>query len=331
MKKSIYIFTDGTLKRESNTLVLIPLEGEKRSIPVETIEEIMVFSELNINKRLLEFLTQKHIPIHFFNHYGYYVGSYYPREYMNSGYIILRQAEHFLRDDWRMALARAFVYGALANMLFVLRVYSSRGRKVSEQIEAIDDQIYQLKDAKTPQELMAVEGHAREIYYSAFDEITQNRDFSFEVRSRRPPANRMNALISFGNSLLYTTALSEIYRTHLDPRIGYLHETNLRSFSLNLDLAEVFKPLIVDRVIFSLINRRELTSNDFHNELGGIYLTERGKRKFIQAYDKRLKETVRHKGLRRNVSYRRLIRLECYKLYHHFIEDEPYVPYVRTR
>ncbi len=141
----------------------------------------------------------------------------------------------------------------------------------------------------------------------------------------------MNALISFGNSLLYVTALSEIYRTHLDPRIGYLHETNQRSFTLNLDLAEVFKPLIVDRVIFSLVNRREITPKDFHEELEGIYLSERGTRKFIEAYEKRLSETVMHKRLRRKVSHRKLIRLECYKLYRLFLDGEPYVPYIRTR
>ena len=127
------------------------------------------------------------------------------------------------------------------------------------------------------------------------------------------------------------TALSEIYRTHLDPRIGYLHETNQRSFTLNLDLAEIFKPLIVDRVIFSLINRREIKSGDFSEAMGGIHLKEKGAKKFLAAYEKRLSETVIHKGLGRKVSYRRLIRLECYKLYRHFLGDELFSPYVRTR
>lgn len=330
MKRAIYIFSNGQLKREGNTLVLLTDE-EKKVIPVEVVEEIRVFSELTLNKRLLGFLTQKRIPLHFFNRYGYYIGTYYPREYLNSGLIILRQAEHFLRHEWRMELARAFVYGAIANMLFVLRTYASRGKELREQIEAVEDQLSKLSEARSPAELMAIEGHARDIYYGAFDIITENPDFSFETRTRRPPANRMNALISFGNTLLYVTALSEIYRTHLDPRIGYLHQTNERSFTLNLDLAEVFKPLLVDRVIFALINRKELGTDDFREELGGIYLKERGMRRFIEAYEKRLAETVMHKKLGRKVSYRRLIRLECYKLYRHFLHEEPYFPYVRTR
>ena len=332
MKRVIYIFSNGRLKREGNTLVLIGEEDEpKKVIPIEVVEEIRVFSELTTNKRLLEFLTQKHIPMHFFNHHGYYMGTYYPREYMNSGLITLKQAEHFLNPEWRMGLARAFVYGAISNMLFVLRTYSSRGRDLSFQIHALEEQLSKIPDAEAPAELMAVEGHARDLYYTAFDLITQNPDFSFETRTRRPPANRMNALISFGNSLLYVTALSEIYRTHLDPRIGYLHQTNERSFSLNLDLAEILKPLIVDRTIFSLINRAEINTGDFHEELGGIYLKEAGRKKFIQAFEKRLAETLTHKRLRRKVSYRRLIRLECYKLYRHFLGEEDYFPYIRTR
>jgi CRISPR-associated protein Cas1 len=250
---------------------------------------------------------------------------------MNSGLIILKQAQHFLKDEWRMGLARAFVYGAMANMLFVLRTYASRGKELQDQITFIETHVGKIQDTSTPSQLMAVEGQAREVYYTAFDPITENPEFSFEVRTRRPPANRMNALISFGNSLLYVTALSEVYRTHLDPRIGYLHETNQRSFTLNLDIAEVFKPLVVDRVIFALVNRREIKPEDFSDELEGVYLKERGRKKFIEAFEQRLAETVMHKGLGRKVSHRRLIRLECYKLYRHFLEGEPYVPYVRTR
>jgi len=330
MKRVLYIFSDGELKREGNTLILISEEG-KKVMPVETVESLCVFSEVSLNKRFLEFLTRKKVILHFFNHYGYYVGSYYPREYMNSGLIILKQAQYFLKDEWRMGLARAFVYGAMANMLFVLRTYTSRGRELGEQIGLLETQMGKIQDAANTAQLMAVEGQALEIYYMAFDAITENPDFSFEVRSRRPPANRMNALISFGNSLLYVTALSEVYRTHLDPRIGYLHETNQRSFTLNLDITEVFKPLIVDRVIFALVNRGEVKSGDFSEELEGVYLKEKGRKKFIEAYEQRLAETVMHKGLKRKVSHRRLIRLECYKLYRHFLDDEPYIPYVRTR
>ncbi len=326
MQKTIYIFTHGTLKREGNTIYI-----NDNPIPVETVDSIMVFSEVTLNKRFLEFLTKKNIPIHFFNRYGYYQGTYYPRDYLNSGYIIVKQVEHFLNPNLRLNLAKSFVIGSILNMSFVLRTYASRGKDVRKQVDEISSLLKEIERIQSIPQLMALEGRARETYYSAFDAITENPEFSFGSRTKRPPGNRMNALISFGNSQLYVRVLSEIYRTLLDPRIGYLHEPNRRAFSLNLDIAEVFKPIIVDRVIFQLINRREITSNDFLEELDGIYLKERGIKRFLKAFEDRLKETIYHKKMKKKVSYKNLIRLECYKLYKHFIGDEEYKPFIRTR
>lgn len=167
----------------------------------------------------------------------------------------------------------------------------------------------------------------RKIYYRSFNHIIQTEGFSFTKRSKRPPENPINALISFGNSLLYTTVLSEIYRTHLDPRIGYLHETNQRSFTLNLDIAEVFKPVIVDRVIFSLLNKRQIQLKHFLEEVGFSYLNEKGRAIFVKEYENKLNTTIKHRNLGK-VSYRKLIRIECYKLYKHFMEEEPYTPFL---
>lgn len=119
---------------------------------------------------------------------------------------------------------------------------------------------------------MGLEGNMRNLDHQALDAIVDNPLFTFEKRTRRPPRNHMNTLISFGNSILYTTILSEIYKTHLDPRIGFLHATNFRRFTLNLDIAEIFKPIIVDRTIFTLIGRNQLTEADFESEMGGILL-----------------------------------------------------------
>ena len=140
--------------------------------------------------------------------------------------------------------------------------------------------------------------------------------------------NRLNALISFGNSLLYTICLSEIFFTHLDPRIGFLHTTNFRRFSLNLDLAEVFKPIIVDRVIFTLINKGMIKGKHFEKRLEGIVLNDDGKRLFIEQLDERLKNTFYYRRLKRKVSYRRLIRLELYKIEKHLIGEEEYSPFI---
>jgi CRISPR-associated protein Cas1 len=327
MKKSIYIFSDGELHRKQNTLYF---EGEKsrKYVPVENTGEMLIMGEVTINKKLLEFLSQSEIMLHFFNHYGYYVGSYYPREHYNSGHMILKQAEHYLSCEKRMELARKFVYGAVVNITKVLNYYTNRGVQLKEITESIKNLEESLERQSDTDRLMAIEGNIREQYYKSFDKIFENEDFEFGGRSKRPPENRLNALISFGNSLLYVACLSEIYKTHLDPRIGFLHTSNFRRFSLNLDIAEVFKPIIIDRIIFTLINKGMITADDFYEEANGIFLKEKGRKTFVEEFDKRMGTTIRHPTLNRNVSYRSLIHLEAYKIEKHFLGEKLYEPYI---
>lgn len=326
MAEPIYIFSDGILKRKENTIVLETSEG-KRHIPVENVAEIKIFSEVDLNKRLLEFLTEKNISVHFFNHFGYYIGSYYPREFLNSGLVILKQAENYLNEKKRLFLAKMFVEGALLNIINNLKNYNENDR-FSDKIRIIKEHVDKLTMCYDVEQLMALEGNAREVYYNCFDEIIKSNDFTFNSRTKRPPENELNALISFGNSLLYTTVLSEIYKTHLDPRIGYLHSTNNRRFTLNLDIAEIFKPIIVDRLIFTLINRRQIKTSDFHQITGGISMKENTKKLFVQSFEEKLKDTIQHKQLKRQVSYRSLIRMEAYKIEKHILEDQEYEPYI---
>lgn len=331
MKKTLYIFQSGELKRKDNSLYF-ETEEKKKYLPVEDINDIYLFGEVDVSKRFLEFVSQKEICLHYFNHYGYYIGSFYPREHLNAGYMILKQAEHYSDKNKRCKIAKGFIDGAIGQMVRVLKYYESRVQSGKEQIMAVNDRLLADKAVLTPEmnveELMSVEGHARETYYQSFDYIAgQQPDFAFEKRSRRPPLNRMNALISFGNSICYTMVLSEIYKTYLDPRIGYLHSTNFRRFSLNLDIAEIFKPIMIDRLIFSLINRRMLTKKDFDSQIGGILLSEKGRKTFISELDKRMRTTVNHRHLGKSVSYRRLIRLEVYKLQKHLMGEKEYEPY----
>jgi CRISPR-associated protein Cas1 len=158
--------------------------------------------------------------------------------------------------------------------------------------------------------------------------ILQNPNFTFDKRTRRPPQNYLNTLISFGNSMIYTIVLSEIYSTHLDPRIGFLHTSNQRRFTLNLDIAEIFKPLLVDRVIFTLVGKKILSTKHFDKKGNGILLKDEGRKIFIQEMDNRLKTTINHKRLGRKVSYRRLIRMELYKLEKHLIGEQEYEPFI---
>jgi CRISPR-associated protein Cas1 len=172
-------------------------------------------------------------------------------------------------------------------------------------------------------ELMGLEGRARTAYYGAFSEILKDSG-DFTKRVRRPPNNMVNALMSFANGLTYTAVLTQIYRSQLDPTISFLHEPGYRRFSLALDLAEVFKPVLADRLLFKMLNTKQLTEKDFAQDLNCCYLKESGRKKVLQVWNDRLQTTIEHRRLKRKVSYERLIRLECYKLVKHLVNDEPY-------
>jgi CRISPR-associated protein Cas1 len=318
MRKNYYIISDGKLLRDENTIYFESQEGRK-PIPINAVYAIYALGSLTITSKAISYLAKEGICIHFFNRYGFYEGSFYPRESLVSGEVIVRQAEHYLDREKRLYLAKSFVKGAILNMAKVL---SKSGEDDSEVISAFQG----LENAGSIPEVMGIEASARNSYYSKFDAIL--KEMKFERRSRQPPENEVNAMMSFGNSLLYSAILSEIYHTQLSPAISYLHEPSERRFSLALDIAEIFKPLLVDRLVFSLVNTRIIQKDDFEREFNGILLNETGKRKFVKVFSERLEKTVKHKELGRNVSYQRLIRLECYKLVKHLLGIGKYSPFV---
>ena len=204
-----------------------------------------------------------------------------------------------------------------------LKYYQNRKGNLDQIIEAIETERERIGQVQDIQHLMSVEGRIRETYYRAFDIITDNK-FPFVQRVKHPPDNAMNAMISFGNHLMYTAILREIYQTQLNPTISYLHEPGARRFSLALDISEIFKPIIVDRVIFSLINQNVITEEDFAKELNYCYLNETGRKKFIKAFDEKMTSTIQHRKLNKTVSYKTLIQIECYKLIKHLTDIEEY-------
>ena len=323
MQQSYYIFTSGELHRKDDSLILINSEG-KKYIPIERVYDIYVFATLTINTTLLSFLSQKKISIHFYNYYDFYIGSYYPKETLVSGKLLINQVEKYQNYEERMFIAQQFIEAASYNILRNLKYYNNREKDLTSYIDEIEElrkQIYLTYDIK---QLMGVEGNIRKLYYSAWP-IIINQKIEFEKRVKRPPDNLINTLISFMNSIIYTKTLSEIYKTQLNPTISYLHEPSDKRFSLCLDVSEVFKPLIVDRTIFSLLNKNMITENDFYTDDGGYYrMKESSIKKVMKALEETLSRTIKHKDLNRSVSYKHLIRLEAYKLIKHIIDEKIY-------
>lgn len=270
MKRSLYIYNNGDLKRKDNTLQFTSYEGEKRDIPIERINDIYVMSEMTFNTAFINYISQYGIPIHFFNYYNFYTGSYYPKESLLAGQLLVKQVEHYTDYEKRIEIARKFINAAADNIYRNLRYYNSRGKELSEFMNEVDHLRKKIPKAKAVDELMGIEGNIRRYYYTAWNEIV-NQEIQFEKRVMHPPDNMINSLISFVNSLIYSKTLSEIYHTQLNPTISYLHEPGARRYSLCLDLSEVFKPLIGDRLIFSLLNRKQITEDSFTKELNFLH------------------------------------------------------------
>ena len=334
MKRTFYLFNPGHLERKDNTLKFTQImedengiehEGQSRYLPIENISDLYIFGSLSAKSSLYNFLGQNDIAVHFFDYYENYTGSFMPRDSLLSGRMLLAQTGHYQDKKKRMVIACKFIEGAAYNMVKNLRYYDKRGRDLEPLITNIESYASMIACSRAVDELMGIEGNIRQTYYDAFELIIN--DFSMGNRTKQPPGNEVNALISFGNMMCYSQCLRAIHQTQLNPTISYLHTPGERRYSLALDVAEIFKPILVDRVIFKVLNKKEIQERHFDKKLNSCLLNESGKKIFVKAFEERLNETIQHRNLNRSVSYKHLIKLECYKLSKHLLNMEEYKPF----
>jgi CRISPR-associated protein Cas1 len=330
MKKSYYLFNPGRMSRKDNTLKFTPVdeagnEGDAKYIPIESVDNLYCFGSLDANAALYNFLGKEQVSVHFFDYYEHYTGSFMPKDYLLSGKVLIAQADSYMKTKKRLVLAKKFIEGAAFNMLKNLRYYNNREKDVLENIERIEALTATIENAGTIEELMGTEGNIRINYYETFEKIITG--FEMGIRTKRPPSNEVNAMISFVNSLCYTLCLDMIYHTQLNPTISYLHQPGERRFSLALDLSEIFKPILADRLIFSLLNKKQVQAADFDFNMNRCLLRDKGRKTVVKAWDEKLNETFKHRSLGRSVSYKHLVKLECYKLVKHILDIEAYKPF----
>lgn len=326
MGSTRYIVSMGELSRKDNSLCFRK-SGKNVYIPIENTKEIFCLNEVSLNSKLLDFLSQNHVIVHFFNYYGLYSGTFYPKDQYLSGKLLIAQVKKF--DDDRLTIAKAIVKGIGVNIAEVLYHYYKHDKKeVKETIDWIRKTFPQnIQKAQSIEELMSYEGEVWLKFYATFKYFLPE-DFVMNKRVKRPPDNPINALISFGNTLLYTKTISAIYRTHLDQRISYLHQPAERRFSLSLDISEVFKPAIVFKTIFDLVNNRKLqVAKHFDKNVNYCLLNEEGRKIFVDGFEKRMETVFMHPKLKRKVTYRTAIKLDCYKLIKNILEDQEFIPF----
>ncbi len=275
----------------------------------------------------MDFVAKAGITIHFFNYYGHYSGSFYPKEQLISGDLTIRQSLAHIGK--RLVIAKAIIQGIADNIHEVLYHYYRHGKKELKLVlDWLKDDVAKfLAQDKDIKQILWIEGQIWHRFYSSF-ELFLPTDFVLNKRVKRPPDNPINALISFGNSLLYAKTISAIYHTHLNQAISFLHSPSEGRFSLSLDLCEVFKPVIVFKTIFDLVNNKKLqVAKHFDKTVNFALLNEVGKKIFIESFENRINESFMHSTLKRKSSYKSAIKYDGYKLVKFLIEDKEFKPF----
>lgn len=317
------------IKRQNNNLDLYsldnneqPILGDRIYIPIKAIDELYIYKKCIIDTETLAFLADNNIVVHFHSRNQRHIGNFFPNSNAGvnkSGFVFLQQCRAFDNDNQRMYLAKQITRGHFQNMLSNLKYYKI-DNSLTEKIGSIDAQ-------STISELMGLEGSAKKEYYECWNKIIKNqKSFKFTKRSKRPPADKINVLISYLNSRVYNTVLCEIYKTELDPRISFLHEPNYKNISLHLDIAEIFKPIIADKIIFKLLNKNMIKDSDFQKENGLWTLTQNG-RKIIEIEIIKKLSTIKSIN-NMELNMRHIILKEANKIKRCILEYCDYVPYI---
>jgi len=325
--------------------------ARKEHVPLIKIDEVIVLGEVTLTASAMHLLLERNIEITFLSHYGQFRGRLSPPFSKNG---ILRLAQYHAHHDMtkRCELARSFVIGKLSNQRTMLQRYNRRladagTRQAIEQMGQLQHQLANLSLEKahgakrqtrgdhliagTPLEtILGLEGAGSAAYFGSFGKLLSDpKRWPFSGRVKRPPTDPVNALLSFGYSLLTNKVASAVQMVGFDHFVGYLHSTVHGRPALALDLMEEFRPIIVDSVVLTLLNNRMFTGNDFVAELGAYRLKDERRKVFFTKFEERLNEEINHPLFGYKVTYRRCVELQA-RILAKFVtgEIEEYVPFL---
>lgn len=305
-KPNIYLGLDG----ENITL----LEDAKvfARFPLHNFENIMVFGYQGVSPALMKKCVEKDILLSFFNpHSGRFMARVMGE---TSGNIVLRKKQYqiALNDTLSLAVARNFIIGKLHNSRWVLERLL-RDHQIRVNVDLIQKAIVQTKDCLNEVRLVdsleglrGYEGKASVAYFGVLNEMILNQklDFEFKERSRRPPLDRVNCMLSFAYSLLANEARGALEGVGLDSYAGFMHQDRSGRASLALDLMEELRAILADRFIVSLINRKQVKADDFIiKENGAVEMVDEFRREFIKLWQDKKQEKLKHPFLEENIQW----------------------------
>ncbi|ULQ60106.1 type I-C CRISPR-associated endonuclease Cas1c [Brucepastera parasyntrophica] len=334
---TLYVSSQGSYLHRDGETVIVEREREKvLQLPIHTIGGIVCFGNVLCSPYLLGFCAERDVSISFLTEYGKFLASVRGPV---SGNVLLRRQQYRMADDAEAtkAIASNMVSGKLANSRIVLnRTARDHGEKTdAEALKSASKHIgrilNQVASAKHADEVRGFEGHAGAEYFRVFNHliIDQKNDFAFTGRSRRPPLDEVNALLSFVYTLLTHDVRSALETVGLDPSVGFLHRDRPGRPGLALDMMEEFRPVIADRLVLSLINRRQLGKKDFSRAANGaVTMSDSARRTVLTEYQNRKQDEVLHPYIEETVKIGLLFFVQANLLARHIRGDiDGYPPF----
>lgn len=311
---TIYLTQDGAIVRKTGERLKVTLEKETLlDLPLIKVDQLVMLGNITVTQAALQKLLEQGVDLVFLTSHGRYLGRLQP-EFSKNG--ILRRAQYAASQDPKrsLELAKGFVKGKLLNMRATLQ-RAARERNDEDFAPAINQiraMVDQLARTKSLEEARGIEGVGTAVYFQTFNKLIKGDGFHFPGRVRRPPTDPVNAMLSFGYVLLHKDLHAACNVVGFDPYIGYLHADRYGKPSLALDLMEEFRPVLVDSLVLTLINKRMVTPNGFEVSLGEVHKMKKDTLKtFLSAYEEKKRSEIKHPSLGYRATYWRSLELQA--------------------
>ncbi|MBD2483330.1 type I-D CRISPR-associated endonuclease Cas1d [Planktothrix sp. FACHB-1365] len=292
---------------------------KKQSIPAQTVEQVVLMGNPQVTGDAFTYALELGMPIHYLTSFGKYLGSALPG-YSRNGALRLAQFELYQDTKRRLELVKTIVSAKIQNQSTVLY----RQKIADSPLKTYKKLVSQ---KATLDEVRGVEGIAAKDYFAEWSAMLKE-PWSFPGRNRRPPTDPVNALLSFAYGLLRVQVTAAVHLVGLDPYIGYLHEVSRGQPAMVLDLMEEFRPLVADSLVLSVLNKREIQPDDFTESLGAYRLSDDGRKRFLQGFERKMNDEFKHPIFEYRCTYRRAIELQARLLGRYLQEGIPYKPLV---